>query len=233
MNEKISCIAIDDEPLGLKLVENYILKNSSLELLGTYTDALAAREWLAQNKVDLLFLDIQMPDITGIQLFRNLDEKPMVIFTTAYRNYAVEGFDLNAIDYLVKPFEYDRFEQAVQKAVDFSIYSKHKTENPDFIYLKYDYQWNKIQLSDIAYIEALDDYIKLHISPKPVLIHMSMKMMQEKLSPAQFLRIHRSYIVPLNRVNSWNKNNIIVEGKEFPISTTYQKEVQNVLEKLV
>lgn len=233
-NIVLKCVAIDDEPLGLKLVANYVSKTEGLELVQTFTDALAAEVWLRENEIDLLFLDIQMPDITGIELFKQLDDKMMVIFTTAYSQYAVEGFDLDAIDYLLKPFEYTRFLKAVNKAKELHNFLSNKNVQPDFIYLKFDYQWNKIQLEDIIYIEALDDYVKIYLqNAKPVLIHSSMKAMMEKLPETSFLRIHRSYIVAINYIQKWNKNFITIQDKEFSISSGYQRQVQNVLEKMV
>lgn len=201
-------------------------------MLGTFTDALAAQEWLAANMVDLLFLDIQMPDINGMQLFQSLEDKPLVIFTTAFSHYAVEGFNLDAVDYLVKPFDFDRFAKAVTKARELLEYRSGKDKNNGFLFVKYDYQWNKINYNDIELIEALDDYVKIYLPGKPALVHISMKALSEKLPEELFLRVHRSYIVPVAKIKGWNKNNISLQIQTVPVSSTYQQHVQDVLEKM-
>ena len=155
----------------------------------------------------------------------------MVIFTTAYSQFAVEGFNLDAIDYLLKPFDYARFEKAVNKAKDFSLYRQNKENSEGFLFVKYNYQWTKIYYKDIELIEALDDYIKIYVEPKPILVHMSMKAVSEKLPESKFIRAHRSYIVPVDKIKSWNKNTINIGNKVIPISYTYQKQVTELLQK--
>ncbi|WP_225321409.1 LytR/AlgR family response regulator transcription factor [Rhizosphaericola mali] len=227
----MNCIAIDDEPLALQLLKSYIEKIDFLQLENLFTDGLQGKEYLENHPVDLLFLDIQMPDITGIQLFSSLKEKPLVIFTTAFSNYAAEGFNLDAVDYLVKPFHFERFEKAVNKAKELQEFRLNKTKENDFLFVKYDYQWNKIYFNDIVLIEALDDYIKIYQKDThPILIHMSMKAIMEKLPESLFLRVHRSYIVSIDKIKSWNKNSIQISDQEITISNTYQKQVQEVLE---
>lgn len=228
----MKCVIIDDEPLALELMQAYVKQNKELELSGKFTDALLGKEFLHNNTIDLLFLDIQMPDITGLQLFESLPEKPLAIFTTAYSNFAVQGFDLDAVDYLVKPFSMDRFNRAVAKAKElFDIRHNQLPEN-EFMYVKYDYQWNKIFFRDINYIEALDDYIRIFNNEnRSVLIHLSMKAVMEKLPEDKFIRIHRSFIVAIDKVQRWNKNALTVLEREVPISVTYQKQVQETLEK--
>lgn len=227
----MKCVAIDDEPLALQLVKNYIEHSGQLELLATFTDTTKAREYLENNPVDLLFVDIQMPDETGLQFVNSLEVKPIVIFTTAFSQYAVEGFNLDAVDYLVKPFEYERFLKAVTKANELYEYRLNKEVNEGYLFVKYNYQWNKIFFKDIELIEALDDYIKIYTGTKPMLIHMSMKIVMEKLPAQKFIRVHRSYIAPVNKISSWNKNAITVAGKNIPVSYTYQKQLQDVLQK--
>lgn len=227
----MKCVAIDDEPLALQLVKNYIEHSGQLELLATFTDTTKAREYLENNPVDLLFVDIQMPDETGLQFVNSLEVKPIVIFTTAFSQYAVEGFNLDAVDYLVKPFEYERFLKAITKANELYEYRLNKEVNEGYLFVKYNYQWNKIFFKDIELIEALDDYIKIYTGTKPMLIHMSMKIVMEKLPAQKFIRVHRSYIAPVNKISSWNKNAITVAGKNIPVSYTYQKQLQDVLQK--
>lgn len=168
-----------------------------------------------------------------MQYFKNLEVKPEVVFTTAYSQYAAEGFNLNAVDYLVKPFEYERFLQAAEKAKELIGFRQNKEAEEGFLLVKYNYQWQKIAYKNIDFIEALDDYIKINVSPRPFLIHMSMKVVSEKLPAEKFIRVHRSYIVALEKVISWNKNTITVNDKIIPISYTYQKQVQEVLKGLM
>ncbi|WP_153798682.1 LytR/AlgR family response regulator transcription factor [Foetidibacter luteolus] len=227
----MTCVAIDDEPLALQLVQSYIGKTEGLELVAKFTDTVEAGEFMENNPVDLLFLDVQMPDESGLQFFSRLKNKPMVIFTTAFSQFAVEGFNLDAIDYLLKPFDYDRFAKAVNKAMEFAQFRQDKAVAEGFLFVKHNYQWAKIYYKDIELIEALDDYIKIYIQPKPILVHMSMKAVSEKLPAEKFIRAHRSYIVPVDRINSWNKNIIRIGDKSIPISYTYQKQVYELLQK--
>jgi len=217
----MTCIAIDDEPLALQLISQYCNKIPFLKLEKVFTNPDEAIEYLKTTTVDLLFLDIQMPDITGIQLYKNLEKKPMVIFTTAYKDYAIEGFNVDAIDYLLKPFEYDRFLKAVYKAKEYLEFLSSQDLQLNSLYIKVNYEMMKINLKDIDLIEALDDYIKIHIKPSPVLTLMTLKTMQEKLPSKEFVRVHRSYIVPLHKVEKFSKNKLIVAGKEIPIGSSY------------
>lgn len=227
----MNCVAIDDEPLSLQLVKNYAAKTGLLNITAAFTDALKARPFLENNNIDLLFLDIQMPDISGLQFFSSLQNKPLVIFTTAFSQYAAEGFNLDAVDYLVKPFDYDRFLKATIKAKELMEYRLAKEKNEGYLFIKYNYQWNKIYFKDIQLVEALDDYIKIYIAPKPFLVHMSMKTVTEKLPREKFQRVHRSYIVPVDKITGWNKNTLRVGDKTIPVSFTYQKELQDILQK--
>ena len=217
----MTCIAIDDEPLALQLISQYCNKIPFLKLEKVFTNPDEAIEYLKTTTVDLLFLDIQMPDITGIQLYKNLEKKPMVIFTTAYKYYAIEGFNVDAIDYLLKPFEYDRFLKAVYKAKEYLEFLSSQDLQLNSLYIKVNYEMMKINLKDIDLIEALDDYIKIHLKPSPVLTLMTLKTMQEKLPSKEFVRVHRSYIVPLHKVEKFSKNKLIVAGKEIPIGSSY------------
>ena len=217
----MTCIAIDDEPLALQLISQYCNKIPFLKLEKVFTNPDEAIEYLKTTTVDLLFLDIQMPDITGIQLYKNLEKKPMVIFTTAYKDYAIEGFNVDAIDYLLKPFEYDRFLKAVYKAKEYLEFLSSQDLQLNSLYIKVNYEMMKINLKDIDLIEALDDYIKIHLKPSPVLTLMTLKTMQEKLPSKEFVRVHRSYIVPLHKVEKFSKNKLIVAGKEIPIGSSY------------
>ncbi|MCU7692934.1 LytR/AlgR family response regulator transcription factor [Haoranjiania flava] len=225
------CIAIDDEPLALQLIQSYIERLEDVELCATFTDALLAEDYLREHAIDLIFLDIQMPDISGIDFYKSLELKPAVVFTTAYSSYAVEGFNLNADDYLLKPFEFKRFELAVSRVKETLELQKQKATEEAHLVVKHNYQWIKIPFADIIYIEALDDYIKIHTAEKAYLVHMSMKAVAEKLGNDRFLRTHRSYIANTAYVNAWGKNSLQVKDISIPVSSSYQKQVLETLEK--
>ena len=227
----MKCIALDDEPLALQLLENYAVQTGWLEMIKTFTDPVSAAEFINSDHFDFLFLDIQMPDVNGMQFYSNLTNKPPVIFTTAFSHYAAQGFDLEAVDYLVKPFDFDRFSKAATKAKEYIEYRQSKEINDGYLFVKYNYQWVKILFKDIELIEALDDYIKIYTSGKSYLIHMSMKVVSEKLPPQLFTRVHRSYIVPIEKINTWNKNSLTLDDKTIPVSYTYQKQLQEILQK--
>jgi two-component system LytT family response regulator len=224
MNQ-LTCIAIDDEPLALGLISEYISRVPALKLLKTFEDAISGSEYIQRNTVDVLFLDINMPDISGIELARSLVKRPMIIFTTAYKNFAFEGFELEAIDYLLKPIDFDRFKKAVDKAVDFSTY-KHAEQNQqqhESLYVYSEYRMIKIDVLKIEYIESMEDYIKIHLTdqPKPVLTLMPLKKMLEKLPQANFTRIHRSYVVALNHIRSIHNKKVQLETVELPVGSSY------------
>jgi DNA-binding LytR/AlgR family response regulator len=217
----ISCIAIDDEPLALQLIKEYAYNTNVLNLQKTFTNPDEARSWMEENNVDLLFLDIQMPDVNGIQFYKSLGKKPQVIFTTAYSQFAVEGFNVDAIDYLLKPLEYDRFLKSVNKVKEYLEFLSNQEMQMASIFIKVDYQLMKINLKEIDLIEGLDDYIRIYIKPKPVLALMTLKSLQERLPHLEFIRIHRSYIVPINKIESFGKNKVKVNGREIPVGSSY------------
>lgn len=225
----MKCIAVDDEPLALQVITKYCEKISFLQLEKVFTNTDEAKDYLQRNPVDLIFLDIQMPDINGVQFYKNLTVKPQVIFTTAFKDYAVEGFNVDAIDYLLKPFEYDRFLKATYKAKEYLEFLSSQELQLNSLYVKVNYEMMKINLKDIELVEALDDYIKIYIKPTPVLTLMTLKSMLEKLPPKEFARIHRSYIVPLSKIEKFSKNKVTVAGKEVPIGSSYS----DVYERLI
>lgn len=226
----IHCIAIDDEPLALQLINEYCGKISFLQLDKVFTNTDEAKVWLSQNKVDLLFLDIQMPDVNGLQFYKSLNEKPLVIFTTAYKDFAVDGFNVDAVDYLLKPFEYDRFLKAVYKSKEYLEFLSSQELQLNSIFVKVNYEIMKINLKDIELIEALDDYIKLYIKPNPVLTLMTLKSIQERLPIRDFVRVHRSFIVPINKIEKFSKTKLMVAGKEIPIGSSYSFVYDQLLE---
>ncbi|MEB0263750.1 MULTISPECIES: LytTR family DNA-binding domain-containing protein [unclassified Mucilaginibacter] len=220
----LKCVAIDDEPLALELIKNYVSRFPSLQLLQTFEDAVSGAEYLRNNPVDLLFVDINMPDITGIDLVRSLESKPMVIFTTAYKNFAFEGFELEAIDYLLKPIDVKRFGKAIEKAADYLRYKTATTVQgeDENLYVYSEYRMVKIALKDIEYIESMEDYIKIHLQfDKTVLTLMPLKKVLEKLPEDKFQRIHRSYIVPVSKIISIQNRKVKLPAIELPISDSY------------
>jgi len=221
----LRCVAIDDEPLALELIKTYVSKFPGLQLIHVFEDALSGAEYLKQNPVDLLFVDVNMPDITGVELVRSLTNSPMIIFTTAYRNYAFESYELQAIDYLLKPIDFTRFTAAVEKAIDFYKYKNATQEavNDESIFVYSEYKMIKILLREIEYIESMGDYLKIYIntSEKPVLTLMTMKKVLEKLPSDQFARVHRSFIVALNKIKSIHNRKVNLSNAELPIGDAY------------
>lgn len=220
----LKCVAIDDEPLALELIKNYVAKFPELELLQTFDDAISGAEFIRSIPVDVLFIDINMPDITGLDLVRSLEEKPIIIFTTAHKKFAVEGFDLDAVDYLLKPISFERFSKAVNKAVEYARYKgKGENETSEHLFVYSEYRLIKIPLRDIEYIESLEDYIKIHLSnATTILTLMPLKKVLEKLPAEKFKRIHRSYIVAVDKVNSiLNRKVRLASSTELPVSDSY------------
>ncbi|HRG26149.1 MAG TPA: LytTR family DNA-binding domain-containing protein, partial [Chitinophagaceae bacterium] len=222
---KIRCIAIDDESPALLLMKEYISRIPFLQLQYTFEDAIKGQALLQQEGTDLLFVDINMPDISGLELVRSLSQPPMVIFTTAYKNFALDGFELDAVDYLVKPIAFERFEKAVKKAQEFYTYRQrtHQSEIPEALFVYAEYRLVKINLADIEYIESLEDYIRIHTTTgKPLMTLMTLKKVLEKLPADQFRRIHRSYIVAFTKVKSIQGRKLRMQsGKELPVSDSY------------
>lgn len=238
---KITCIAIDDEPLALGLIISHINKTPFLELCGQFDNPIDAMEFLHKNKVQLIFLDIQMPDLTGVQFALTLDENCKVIFTTAYEKYAVEGFQLHALDYLLKPISYQVFLKSVshvKKHVNFQISSDISSQDSinsdeDYFFVKADYQMKRIDYHDILYFEGLKDYIKLYIesSPKAIIFHATMKSVEAKLPATQFMRVHRSFIVRLDKIKTIERDRILFGKERIPISKQYKNAFDEFIKK--
>lgn len=222
----ISCIALDDEPLALEIVETFCGMTDFLDLRKTFTNPDEAARYLRKFPVDLLFLDIQMPNITGIDFYKSLANSGiMVIFTTAYSQYAIDGFNLNAIDYLLKPFSLERFKQAIQKAQDYYTYLLKKDSNaaPAHLFVRAEYSLVKIALNDILCIEGFDDYVKIHLPDrKPLLTRMNLKSIAEKLPANEFLRVHRSFIAPISKIDAIRNKVIHIGNLEIPIGANYE-----------
>ncbi len=219
---KLKAVAIDDEPLALEVIKAYCMQYDGIDLLQTFDNAIAGLEYIDQYKPDLLFIDIDMPDMNGIDLVNRIHSKPMIIFTTAYKEFALEGFELEAVDYLLKPFGFERFEKAVQKAL--SQYKVHNsTTKSAHIFVYSEYRMLKIDLDSIVYIESLDDYIRIHlVNSKPVMTLMPLKKIAEDLPAGQFMRIHRSYIAAAKYISALSGRKItLTNGVALPVSESY------------
>ncbi len=233
----MTIIAIDDEPLALVLIEKYLQQLPAYQLLATFTDAAAAADYLQRNTVDLLLTDINMPDVSGLQFVRELpDEHPMIIFITAYKEHAHEGFDLEVMDYLVKPVSFERFKKALEKAAEWlELRRSFKTAPPaeEFFFVFSEYQHLKIIIKDILYIEGMGDYVKIFLSSqsKPVLTLERMKVLANRLHDHGFRRIHRSYLINLKQVEATQKSRVRVAGVWLPVGETYMEALQEVLGK--
>ncbi|WP_247679997.1 LytR/AlgR family response regulator transcription factor [Chitinophaga polysaccharea] len=226
----MKCIAIDDEPLALDLLEDNISMVPYLQLTGKCQNAFEAMEILRHQSVDLIFLDIQMPGLTGLQFLESLPNKPMVILITAYEKYALEGFNLAVTDYLVKPVSLERFVRACNKAQELFLLksgSKAHREQADFFFVNVDYSLLKVVFADITWIEGLKDYVKIHLqgNPKPVITRMSIKGLEEQLPPAKFIRIHKSHIVSVGAITAIRKNSVFLDEMELPVGDTYRDSV--------
>ena len=226
---KISCIIVDDEPMALNLVESYVEKTPFLVLRKKCSSAIEAIEYISNGSVDLLFLDIQMPDLTGIEFSKMLPQESRVIFTTAFDQYALEGFKVDALDYLLKPFDYAEFLVAVNKAHTWFSLTKGKTvannsKEKEFLFVKSEYKQVRIKLANVLYFEGLKDYIKIWLknNPKPILTLMSLKSLEKELPEAQFLRVHRSFIVSLKNIESVERSQIIINQKRITVTEQYK-----------
>ncbi|PSL19918.1 LytR/AlgR family response regulator transcription factor [Chitinophaga ginsengisoli] len=228
----LRCIAVDDEPLALDLLEDNIRQVPYLELVAKCADAFEAIKVLQEKEVDLIFLDIQMPGLTGLQFIQSLAHKPMIILITAYEKFALEGFELDVTDYLVKPVALPRFIKACNKAREL-FQLKHQpvtasaASTPEFFFVNSDYSLLKINVADIIWIEALKDYIRIHLTgtAKPVVTRMPLKQVEEQLAPAKFIRIHKSYIIAVAHITAIRKNSVFIGAMELPVGDNYREAV--------
>ena len=228
------CLVIDDEPLAIEILARFIKKVPFLELVETFENAVEASTYLQHDKVDLLFLDVQMPDLNGLQLLQSLSEKPLVIFTSAYSQYALESYSLDAVDYLLKPILFERFLKAVNKAQKLHQIqapgSEIIGEEDDFIFIKSDTRYFKINYADIQYIEGMRDYVAVHTPGQKILTLMSMTNMLDNLPTGDFMRVHKSYIVGLKHISMVQHNRIKIGEKEIPVSNTYKEGLMKYIE---
>lgn len=234
----LNCIAVDDEPLALSLLEDNISKIPFLKLVAKCSDAFEATKALQEQSIDLIFIDIQMPGLTGLQFIETLANKPMVILITAYKQYALEGYSLDVVDYLMKPVPMDRFLKACNKAKalhEMKLANKQSpnTASQDYIFVNIDYSLVKIMFADITWIEGLRDYIKIHLksSTKPAMVRMSLRAIEEQLPASDFLRIHKSYVVNIDSITAIRKNSVFINDMELPIGETYRDVIYKITGK--
>lgn len=233
----LQCIAVDDEPLALTLLVDNISRVPNLKLVATCADAFEATKVLQEKEVDLIFIDIQMPGLTGLQFIKSLAKKPMVILITAYKQYALDSYDLDVVDYLVKPVAIDRFMKACNKATQLHQLKLQNNNaakaHADHFFLNVDYSLLKVFFNDILYIESLRDYIKMHLKStnKPVVARMSLRMLEEQLPETSFIRIHKSYLVGINSISAIRKNSVFIREVELPVGETYRDVITKITGK--
>ncbi len=234
-DKTISCIIVDDELIAREVIQAHLSKIPTVKIVGNFGNAVDAFNFLLEDTVDLVFLDINMPEISGISFAKSIHKKIKIIFTTAYRDYAVEGFELQAVDYLLKPISFDRLLKAVSNYVEINskLYVDHKkiAERNDFMFVRSDRKMLKVDFDLIVYIESYSDYLKIHLSGKTIVTRMTISAVEAKLPSKKFLRIHRSYIIAIESISSFTNEEIVVDNQHLPISRSYKKEVLNTLEK--
>lgn len=234
----MKCIIVDDEPLAIEIVESYVAKVDQLQLAGTFRNAIAAFSFLQQNHVDLIFLDIQMPKLSGIDFLKTLKSPPKVIFTTAFRDYAIEGFDLEVADYLLKPISFDRFLKAIAKVMHKDVSpplatQTVKVENPgdNYVFFKVDKKMVKTRMSDILYIESIKDYVKVRTTEKEIVTQQKISYLEDSLPKEQFIRIHRSFIINRDRIDAYSATDVEIGKHHVPIGRNYKNDVIQLLAK--
>lgn len=230
----MNCIIIDDEPMARKGMKRLVETRRELELAAMFDSAFKATEWLKKNNADLIFLDIEMPKLNGIEFARHIPEKCLVVFTTAYSEYALDGFELDALDYLVKPIDPDRFNKAVDRALSYkqlfeSVEDNNDTSDLEFIIVKSDRKYQRIRLSDITYVEGLKDYVIIHLTDKKVVTRMTLKAMEDNLPKHRFIRVNKSFIVNKDKIDSFDNNDVCIGTTEIAIGLSYREMVLNAL----
>lgn len=225
MSDKISCIITDDEPFARKGLQGYVEKIDFIDLKGSCEDALQLSNMLQQQSVDLLFLDIQMPHITGVEFLRALRNPPKVIFTTAFEHYAIQGFELDVMDYLLKPISYDRFLKAAWKARDYFALRGQSTNSIPYLFVKSNGRLEKVIFSDILFIEGMENYVAIYLENKKIITHCTIKSLLEKLPAKQFIQSHKSYVVAIDKISSIEGNTLHVQSYQVPVSKYLREEV--------
>ncbi|WP_108869981.1 LytR/AlgR family response regulator transcription factor [Aquimarina aquimarini] len=233
MSKTLRCLIVDDEPPAIRLLENYVSKVSFLELTATTTKALEALHHIESKNIDLVFLDIQMPDLSGIQLSKIIKDKVQIIFTTAYPQFALEGYDLNAVDYLLKPFEFERFYQAVLKVKPTTIDIDASSSTKESLFIKTDGKNNyeKAYIDEILYVEGLKNYVAIHLPNKQIITYSTLKHIENTLPKNRFIKIHKSYIVAINHIQKTDSLHVYINDKTLPIGDTYRKAFFEIIAK--
>ncbi|MCK8524037.1 response regulator [Aquimarina sp. D1M17] len=233
MSTKISCIVVDDEPTAREVILDHLSKISQVDVVATCNNAIEAFEHINEKQIDLIFLDIHMPDISGISFAKSINKNIKIIFTTAYREYAIDGFDLHAVDYLLKPISFERLLNAITNY--FEVYHKdvpviqEETEKTNYIFVRSDRRMKKVDFSEIEYIESYSDYIKIHCTSQVIVTRETISNVQSKLPQSEFMRIHRSFIIAVAKIDSFSNEEIILRNKSLPISRNYKTEVMTKL----
>ena len=232
----IKCIAIDDEPLALKQIVNYAEKTPFLELKNSFESPIEAISYLQKHAIDLVFVDINMPDLNGLDFVKALENPPKIIFTTAYSEYALEGFKVDAMDYLLKPIDYATFLKASNKAKTWFNLQQAKPEqinsNDDFLFIKSEYKIVRVKINDIKYIEGMREYVRIHLTnEKPIMTLLSMKAVEKQLANSTFMRVHRSYIVNLNKISTIERNRIVFDKVYIPVSEQHKDKFHEFIDK--
>lgn len=234
-----NCFIVDDEPLAIEVIEDHLSKLQNFKVVGRYTDSIEAFVQYKNTEADLLFIDIEMPDFNGLEFIKSLKNKPEIIITTAYRNFAVQGFDLNILDYLVKPISFERFMQSIDKFIDKKSNQHHKDalveqqqqQQQQFIIVRADRKNIKLFLENILYVEGLKDYVKIVLKDKQVLTKQSIGNFEKSLQSNQFLRVHRSFIVALDKVTAFTTYDVEIDQLEIPIGRSYKKSFLEVMQQ--
>jgi DNA-binding LytR/AlgR family response regulator len=238
MSNTINCIIVDDEPIAREILENHLNRIHNINIIGSCKNAVEAFNMINSNNIDLIFLDINMPEISGLSFARSINKNIKIIFTTAYREYAVDGFDLKAVDYLLKPISFERLFQAVHKYESESFPVESDTgkeigpELSDFFFVRSDRKMIKINFSELSYIESLADYVKIHVKDKTVITRETITSIEARLPQNEFLRVHRSFIVSINKIDSFTHEFIEIDKKAIPISRSYKNDVKDRLDHI-
>jgi DNA-binding LytR/AlgR family response regulator len=231
--KKLLCVIVDDEPVARKILQEFVAQVPFLELAGQFENALKADAFLQNNRADILFLDIEMPRITGLQYLKSTAVKPLVILTTAFPEYALEGYELDIIDYLLKPIAIRRFLKAVQKAKEYAELrdATHPDTTPSWLFVRSERRIEKIELKDILYIESLGNYVNIYTETKRIIAYLTLKGLEAQLPPYEFIKIHQSYLVSFSKINSIEGNQVHLKNKELPISRHYRDSVMQAVEQ--
>ena len=224
---KLKCLIVDDEPMARKGLEEYVTDIPFLEFVGSCENAFKANEFLQHHAVDLILLDIQMPSQTGIEFLKSLTDPPLIIFTTAHPDYALESYSLDVMDYLVKPIMFDRFQKAVQKAYDYQLLRASPMPSPDFFFIKCDHVFEKVHFNDVLYIESMQNYCILHTPSRKLIAYITLTGLEEKLPDTKFMKVHKSYIINLEKITALDGNDLFIGKAQIPVSRNLKEAVMN------